>query len=109
MSPNEMPMKLRNYFKKQFILIFAPKNFLIFLDTQLHEPKISEKTTSEYFGNGVLVFPRRNFTCSEEFGTQKIGGWFYKFSLYGSKGSNKIFRVGILENLLAAKIEGNCI
>ena len=29
---------------------------MIFLDTQMQEPKISEKTISEYFGNGVLVF-----------------------------------------------------
>ena len=50
-----MPRKL-SYYKKQPILIFAPYNFLIFLDTQLHEPKISEKTISEFFGNGVLVF-----------------------------------------------------
>ena len=54
-------MKLKNYNKKQAILIFAPYNFLIFLDTQLHEPKTSEKslfqkTISEFFGNGVLVF-----------------------------------------------------
>ena len=28
----------------------------LFLDTQLHEPKTSEKTISEFFGNGVLVF-----------------------------------------------------
>ena len=51
-----MPTKLNNYYKKQPILIFALYNFLIFLDTQLHEPKISEKTISEFFGNGVLVF-----------------------------------------------------
>ena len=52
-----MPMKLKNY-KKQPILIFAQYNFLVFLDTQLHEQKISEKTISEIFGNGVgvLVF-----------------------------------------------------
>ena len=56
-----MPMKLKNYFKKQPILIFAPYNFLIFLDTQLHEPKISEKTISDFFGNGVSVFFRRIF------------------------------------------------
>ena len=51
-----MPTKLKNYYKKQPILIFAPYNFLIFLNTQLHEPKIPEKTISEFFGNGVLVF-----------------------------------------------------
>ena len=51
-----MPMKLKNYYKKQPILIFAPYNFLIFLHTQLHEPKISEKFISEFFGNGILVF-----------------------------------------------------
>ena len=45
-----MPMKLKNYKKH---IIFAPYNFLIFLDTQLHEPKIS---VSEFFGNGILVF-----------------------------------------------------
>ena len=49
-----MPMKLKKLLQKT-ILIFAPYNFLIFLDTQLHEPKISEKTISEFFGNGVLV------------------------------------------------------
>ena len=52
-------MKLKNYYKKQPILIFAPYNFLIFLDTQLHEPKISEKTISEFFGNGVLFFQEK--------------------------------------------------
>ena len=36
--------------------IFAPYNFLIFLDTLLHEPRTSEKTISKLFGNGVLVF-----------------------------------------------------
>ena len=49
-----MPMTLKNYHKKQPILVFAPYN-LIF-DTQLHEPKTSEKTISEFSGNGVLVF-----------------------------------------------------
>ena len=44
--PKEMPIKLKNYYKNnQFF--FASYNFLIFLDTQLHEPKISEKTISE--------------------------------------------------------------
>ena len=56
LSSNEVPMKLKNYYKKQPILIFAPYNFLVFPDTQLHEPKISEKTISEIFGDGVLVF-----------------------------------------------------
>ena len=45
----EMPMKLKNYYKNQPILIFAPYNFLIFLDTQLHEPKISRKTITVFF------------------------------------------------------------
>ena len=51
-----MPMELRNSHKKQPILFFAPNYFLIFPDTQLHEPKISEKTSSEFFGNGILIF-----------------------------------------------------
>ena len=51
-----MPTKLNNYYNKQPILTFALYNFLILLDTQLHEPKISEKTISDFFGNGVLVF-----------------------------------------------------
>ena len=51
-----MPMKLKNNYKRQRILIFAPYNFLIFLNTELPEPKISQKTIFEYFGNGVLVF-----------------------------------------------------
>ena len=50
-----------------------------------------------------------NFNYSEEFGTQKIGGGYHKFRLNASEGFNKIFGVGILENLLAAKSEGNCI
>ena len=50
-----------------------------------------------------------NFNFSEEFGAQKIGGVYHKFRLNGSEGFNKIFGVGILENLLAAKSEGNCI
>ena len=56
LSSYEMPTKLNNCYKKQPFLIFALYNFLIFLDTQLHEPKVSEKTISEFFGNGVLVF-----------------------------------------------------
>ena len=39
----------------------------------------------------------------------KIGGVYYKFRLNGSEVFNKIFGVGIFENLLAAKIEGNYI
>ena len=54
----EMPIKLKNYKNNQFYF-FASYNFLIFLDTQLHEPKISEKTISEFFGIGV-VFNRKN-------------------------------------------------
>ena len=49
-----------------------------------------------------------SFDYSEEFGAQKIGGGYPKFRLNGRKGFNKIF-VGILENLLAAKSEGNYI
>ena len=54
-SPNETPMKLKNY-KKQPTSIFALYYLLLFLDTQMHEPKISEKTISEFFDD-VLVFP----------------------------------------------------
>ena len=46
-----------------------------------------------------------NFNYSEEFGTQKIGDGYHKFRLNRSEGFNKIFGVGILENLLAAKSE----
>ena len=53
LSPNEMEMKLKNYYKKQSILISALCNFLFFLDAQMNEPKINEKTFSEYFGKGV--------------------------------------------------------
>ena len=80
-------MKLKNYYKKnkkQPILIFAPYNFLIFLDTQLHEPIMSEKTISEYFGNGVLI--SSIFFHSDEFFSQKIGCGFYKFRLHGNEG-----------------------
>ena len=49
------------------------------------------------------------FNYTEEFGTQEIGGGYHKFGLNGSEGLKKIFGVGILENLLAAKGEGNCI
>ena len=55
-----MPMKLKNYYKQQPFLIFAPYNFLIFLNTRLHEPQISKKTISEFFGNCVLIF-QENF------------------------------------------------
>ena len=41
---------------KKPISIFAPYNFLSFLDTRLHETRISETTSSEFFGNGVSVF-----------------------------------------------------
>ena len=60
LSPNGMPMKLKNYNKQQPFLIFAACNFLIFLNTRLHEPQISEKTISEFFGNCVLNF-QENF------------------------------------------------
>ena len=36
-----------NNFKETTYLIFAAYYFLIFLDTQMHEPKISEKTISD--------------------------------------------------------------
>ena len=50
-----------------------------------------------------------NFYYSEEFGTHKIGSGYYRFRLNRSEGINKIFGVGVLQNLLAAKSEGNCI
>ena len=40
-----MAIKLRSYYEKQHNLGFALYNFLIFLDTQLHEPKISGRTS----------------------------------------------------------------
>ena len=58
LSSNEKPLKLKNYVKKHPILIFASYNFLIFLDAQLHEAKISEKAICEVFGEGVLFFSR---------------------------------------------------
>ena len=75
----------------------------------MHESKTSEKTISEYFGKGVLVFLQESFTCLEEFSTQKIGGRYYKFRLNGSEGFNKIFGIGISKILLAVESEGNCI
>ena len=50
-----------------------------------------------------------NLNYSEHFGTQKIGGGYDKLRLNGSKVFNKISGVGILEYLLVAKSEGNCI
>ena len=50
-----------------------------------------------------------NIIFSEDFGTQKIGGRYHNFRLNRSEGFNKIFGVGILENLLVAKSEGICI
>ena len=60
------------------------------------------------WGGGGINRKDPNFNYSE-FGTQKIGGGYHKFRLNGSEGFNKTFGVGILENLLAAKSEGNCI
>ena len=51
---------------------------------------------------GVCVF-RRNFTYSEEFGAQKIGGGHYRFRLNGSKRFNIIFGVGIFEKIMSSK------
>ena len=51
----------------------------------------------------------QKFYYSQEFGTQNIGRGYYKFRLNKSERFYKIFGVGILENLLAAKIEGNYI
>ena len=74
----------------------------------MHEPKISEKTISEFFGNGVLVFSGE-ILITQRSSVHKRWGRYHKFRLNGSEGSNKIFGVGFLENLLAAKSEGNCI
>ena len=52
--PKEMPMKLKNYYKNNQFYILR-HNFLIFLDTQLHEPKISEETIPDFLGNGVFL------------------------------------------------------
>ena len=60
-------------------------------------------------GGGGINRKDSNFNYSEEFGTQKIGGGYHKFRLNGSEGFNKISGVSILENLLAAKSEGNFI
>ena len=47
-----------NYYKKP-VLIFAPYSFLIFLDAEMHEPKISAKTISELFGTGFQFFQEK--------------------------------------------------
>ena len=43
-----MPIKLKNYHKKQLNLHLAPYIFRIFLDTHLHETKLPEKMFSEF-------------------------------------------------------------
>ena len=78
-----MPTKLNNYYKKQPILVFAPYDFLNFLCTQLHEPKISEKTISEYFVNGVLVFSE--VLLFQRVRYTKYRGGYYKFRLSEAK------------------------
>ena len=50
-----MPMKLKNYCSEQPILNFELYNFLIFLNTQLLETKMSEKTKYEYDPWRILV------------------------------------------------------
>ena len=50
----------------------------------------------------------RNFIYSDEFATQKIVSGYYKFSLHGSEGFNKIFGFALPEKLVAVKIEVNC-
>ena len=60
-------------------------------------------------GGGVINRKDPNISYSEEFGTKKIGGGYHQFRLNGSEGFNKIFGVGILENLLVKKSEGSCI
>ena len=42
-ASNEMPIELKNYYKKQPFLFFALYNFLIFLDTQLHFENVGKR------------------------------------------------------------------
>ena len=56
-------------------------------------------------GGGWLTEKIQILIIQRSFGTQKIGGGYLKFRLNASEGFNKIFGVGILENLLAAKSE----
>ena len=59
-----MPMKPKNYYKKQPILIFAA--YMIFLDTQMHKPKISERpllnilVVAFYFFQEKFLFTQRS-------------------------------------------------
>ena len=55
---------------------------------------------------GAFLFFQK-FTYLEKFGTQKIGSGYYKLKLNGNGGFDKTFGVSILENLLAAKIDGD--
>ena len=88
--------------QKQAILIFAPCNFLIFLDTSLW----TENIRKDCFG----IFWKWTFKFfQEKFGRQNKGGGYYKFRWNGNEGFNKIFGVRIFEKLLASKIEGKCI
>ena len=94
-----MPTKLKYCNKKQPILIFAPYKFVSCLDTPLHEPK---RLFLNILAKVFWFF--RNFTCSEKFGTQKLGDGYFKLRLNGSEGFNQIFGIGIFKKI-AAKIE----
>ena len=77
---------------------------------QLLKPKISEKTISEYFGNGVSVFFQEKYhIVRAQWVIKKIGVSTTNLGLMKARVLNKIFGVGIFETLLAAKIEGNFI
>ena len=91
--------------KKQPILIFAPYNFLDFSLYSIALTKNIRKDHFWIFWWWGFSFFKRNFSHSEEFGTQKIGGGYNKFRLNGSEGFNNIFGVGMLKNVLAAKLK----
>ena len=72
--------------------IFAAYIFLIFLDTQLHEAKISEKKTFLnfllvvfYFFPGGFNFFQVVFTYSVKFVTQKLGVGTIYLGLMGAR------------------------
>ena len=60
-------------------------------------------------GGGGELTEKIQILIIQRSSVHKIGGGYHKYRLNGSEGINKIFGVGILENLLAAKSEGNWI